>query len=566
MAHLSAADRFRTLVEEGDADGLRRLLAERPETREQLDRPAFGFAAPALVFSVGAGRRDVAEVLLEAGADVDARSEWDGGPWSALHHAVLQHRELVPLLLEHGATVDVHSAAGLGDLERLVTLLDEDRDRVREPGPDGQQPLHLAADVATVDVLLERGAALDAPCIDHGSTPAQWAIGSRPEVSRALLDRGARPDVFLAAALGDGALLERLVDEDPACLEARLGQPDYPPVSPGNILEWQLGWWTAAGGAASPRRIAWTRGYGEFLERWDRLAPDWLLLVGACECGERLAAIERAGKSPGLAETIPARHRRVLADRAWDGDLAAVEACLAVGMDPQAPGDHDSTPLDRAAFHGFAEIVRALLGADPDPPLERRNEFGGTPLSALVYGALHGWRDDGDRVAAATLLLEAGAEVSGWSLTMAPPELGEVFAAHGHPRPRWALGHRAGEAMAKGSGGLELRVPGPVRDDPENDVEGRRRVAVELRVGRRFEVEWAGTFVLDEGWWSPAHALFGPPLDDGPTAIGSELAPGTVVSLDWPVLEVGLPIKICLAGRDDVGRRATAETVLDRER
>ena len=426
--------KFRSLVEAADASGLRTLLQNQPDLRSDLDAPAFGFDAPALVFAVGMGRLDVAEVLLEAGADIDAKSAWDGGPWSALHHAVCNHPESVEFLLAHGATIDVHSAAGLGRLDLLRQFLDDDPGSVHLPGPDGQQPLHMAADVATVDLLLDRGADFDATCIDHHSTPAQWAIARRPEVARTLLDRGARPDVFLAAALGDAGLLERVAADDPCCLEARLGRPGYPAVAPGNIMDWGLGWWTDAGGASSPRRVAHLRGHSEFVATWDRLVPPWLRLLGLCECGDVAGVETLLAEDPGLPESIPREHHRVLADRAWDGDVEAVRACLAAGLDPHAVGDHDSTPLDRAAFHGFADVIRLLLAADPEPPLESTNEFGGTPLSALVYGANEGWRDDGDHVAAARLLLETGARVSEWSLANATPELSVLFRDLGKTR------------------------------------------------------------------------------------------------------------------------------------
>lgn len=44
------------------------------------------------------------------------------------------------------------------------------------------------------------------------------AIGKSPEVAQFLLQRGAKADAFLAAALGDVPLAERLVNEDRGCL------------------------------------------------------------------------------------------------------------------------------------------------------------------------------------------------------------------------------------------------------------------------------------------------------------------------------------------------------------
>ena len=58
---------------------------------------------------------------------------------------------------------------------------------------------------------------IDVRCIDHKSTPAQYALVDRPDVCRRLLERGATPDIFMAARLGDVALATRLLDADPAC-------------------------------------------------------------------------------------------------------------------------------------------------------------------------------------------------------------------------------------------------------------------------------------------------------------------------------------------------------------
>ena len=86
---------------------------------------------------------------------------------------------------------------------------------------------------------------------------------------------------------------------------------------------------------------------------------------------------------------------------------------LEEGFDPHLPGVHRSTPLDRACFHGYVDIVNMLLKCDPAPPLEFTNEFGGTPVSACVYGALNGWETGHPRKHAQTIqaLLEVGAKL-----------------------------------------------------------------------------------------------------------------------------------------------------------
>ena len=92
--------------------------------------------------------------------------------------------------------------------------------------------LHEAKTVAIADFLLDRGADVNVRCIDHKSTPAQYALVDRPDVCRRLLERGATPDIFMAARLGDVALATRLLDDDPSCIGARIHEHGYAPVPP----------------------------------------------------------------------------------------------------------------------------------------------------------------------------------------------------------------------------------------------------------------------------------------------------------------------------------------------
>ena len=88
-------------------------------------------------------------------------------------------------------------------------------------GIDRRTPLHCAGTVAVAALLLDHGARIDARDEDHDSTPAQWRIGESPDIARFLLDRGAKADIFLAAALGDLALAKSLITADRGCV----GQP-----------------------------------------------------------------------------------------------------------------------------------------------------------------------------------------------------------------------------------------------------------------------------------------------------------------------------------------------------
>ena len=102
---------------------------------------------------------------------------------------------------------------------------------------------------------------------------------------------------------------------------------------------------------------------------------------------------------------------------------------LHLGFDPHQVGVHDSSPLDRAAFHGYADIIELLLRHDPEPPIHGKNEFGATPLVACLYGLNHGWKTGHpqDHVRTARLLIEAGSTVSGRLLGMGNVETDKMI-------------------------------------------------------------------------------------------------------------------------------------------
>src|ERR1700683_4309095 len=145
----------------------------------------------------------------------------------------------------HSGDQAVHEAARAGLTDRLAEVLAMDPSLIDAKGMDARTPLQCAGTVAVAALLLDHGARIDARDEDHDSTPAQWRIGESPDVARFLLERGAKADIFLAAALGDVALAERLVTEDRGCLAHRIGKPpEFPPVGHrgrgGTIYQWTL--------------------------------------------------------------------------------------------------------------------------------------------------------------------------------------------------------------------------------------------------------------------------------------------------------------------------------------
>src|SRR6476619_1701228 len=117
----SPQDQLAAAIRSNDSDRVRQTLAEHPALGAAINDPlpGLGFGAPPILGAVGQRNRAMIEVLLDAGADVNARSDWWAGSFGVLDSA---DPELVPFLIDLGAHVDVHAAARLGMLDRLRDL------------------------------------------------------------------------------------------------------------------------------------------------------------------------------------------------------------------------------------------------------------------------------------------------------------------------------------------------------------------------------------------------------------------------------------------------------------
>ena len=217
---------FITTVQDGDINTVKRLLATDETLIAQIDTPWFSFDAPAIVFAAASGNRELIEVLLDAGANINVKSSWWAGGTSALQHAtgaMLNYdKELAKYLIERGATIDAHAAAGLDMFEKLAELIREDPEVVNALGSDGMSPLHFAATPRIAKLLLTHGADINLRDRDHNGTPAQWTMRRRPEVCRYLLEQGAEADVVLCCAMGDVERTKAEFQKNPELLKLRI--------------------------------------------------------------------------------------------------------------------------------------------------------------------------------------------------------------------------------------------------------------------------------------------------------------------------------------------------------
>jgi hypothetical protein len=383
-----------------DAAGIRDLLEHHPAVKAGINEPVAAFDSPAIIH---ARSREMLDVLLAAGADINAKSRWWAGGFGLLHHAA---PELAAYAIERGAIVDVHAAARLGLFAKLKELIAGDPELVRARGGDGQTPLHFASTVEIAEYLLGHGADIDARDVDHESTPAQYMVLDRRDITRFLVARGCRTDLLMASALGDLGRVRKHLDEDPAPIRMSAGEESFPKQNPragGTIYIWTLGHHKTA------HLVAREFGHEEVFRLLMDRSPEELKLVVACELGDETTVQRLLAGRPGLARTLSEEDRRRLPIAAENSNTEAVRLMLAAGWPVDACGRHGATALHWAAFHGNVEAIQLILGYGP--PLEVRDaEFNATPLGWATHGSEHGWfRETGNYVGAVEALVQAGA-------------------------------------------------------------------------------------------------------------------------------------------------------------
>lgn len=280
---------FLDRVGNGAIDEVRRMLAADPALVNTVGpHPFWGGQPQALHLAIEGGRRELFDLLVESGADINGSNDaYD--LWSPLMLAIHRDRtEMRDELLRRGARIGLLEALMLGDDARAAPLLDQ----VPAIAPNGGSILAFARTPFAIDRLIELGA--DTQLTDRwGTTPidAMSRLGKRGQpLVRHLIARGVPAAPKELARLGD---LEALAGMDPSV--ARLDSVMMGAVDFGHhaLVEWLL----ARGGNANAR----------------------------AEAQSRQTALHSA---------------------AWNGDLEMVRLLLAAGADPAArDGQYDATPL-----------------------------------------------------------------------------------------------------------------------------------------------------------------------------------------------------------------------------
>lgn len=326
-------DAFMSAVRAGDHPQVRAKLEANRALACAFDRHAFD--ANPVTLAASRGDLKLVDLLLEFGADINKPSRWWAGGFTPLHGVFWNDRkqELADALIARGAVLDLHSAAGLGKLEAVRAWLAKDPALVNARAGDGMAPLHYAATPAIAAFLLDQGAEIDLRDLDHGGTPAQHAVKDRQDVTRFLIQRGAKPDLFMAAALNDPALAEKLYAADPGCLQARVGVGEFKlKDSDGGHI------YCYVAGGETPFQAAAVSNAGAMV--------DWLVRHGA-------NVNERAGYDDGTA----------LHFCAWNDSLEGARKLLDLGAELECRSGkiHENTPMGWAIVSGSARVVKLFI-------------------------------------------------------------------------------------------------------------------------------------------------------------------------------------------------------------
>jgi ankyrin repeat protein len=158
---INVKGRLHSAIESGNENVVRWLLELGADLEERM---SFGnFNMTPLLFAAYKGKLAIVKLLLEKGADVNAR---DREGWTVLHFAADEgDAGMLQFLLDNGVL-------------HLIDVSDEDRDT----------PLHIAAwwdRLAVAQMLVERGARVN-PKNDKGMTPYQEAQSRSPAVAKYL--------------------------------------------------------------------------------------------------------------------------------------------------------------------------------------------------------------------------------------------------------------------------------------------------------------------------------------------------------------------------------------------
>ncbi|KPK86341.1 MAG: hypothetical protein AMJ81_01475 [Phycisphaerae bacterium SM23_33] len=357
----------------GELEQAKEILADWPELVGVRGRqPPFRDQQP-LHAAVRGNHKEMVELLLARGADVNALG-WPGQ--TPLHMAVNKGKlELVRLLLGKGADMRVADRQGLTALQNAAA----------------------AGNREMAEVLIAAGADVNAKG-KAGMTPLAYAVGGWLAAGKdnpcveLLLAKGAKLDIFAAAALGKLDQIQAFLKADPDAAKA------------------------TAMGRITPLHLAATAGHTDVAAALldsgadvDAGRTEWAAPLTLAAGYGRKEIVKLLLERKADVNAVDADRGTPIASAAYQGWTDIVELLLDHGAELE-PKDPRAAPLEGAVRGGQAQVVKLLLARGAKLKKGLLCEL--ARASASTYGPHPALGCKPDFVGTAKVLIAAGADVN----------------------------------------------------------------------------------------------------------------------------------------------------------
>lgn len=457
--------RFIRAVQDGDVNTVSTMLNKNGNLAQtKLHHRKAGTATPVLYIALGRGHNEIVRLLLSHGTSPKSYPR-------ALRYA--NNTEIAELLIEHGADVNwqdennstptaLHFFAAIGNT-RLAELVINHGADVNAKSKHGVTPLHKAAREGRLNaakLLVSNGADLNARS-KKNKTPFDCAvfpvwnedayrleqrrIRRCKEVAAYLLACGSAHTIFDLAWLGDMERLAKEIKSDPSLVNARAnGEPLlFAAVRGGNakVVEYLITHGTQLKVTGrfhqTPLQLAAYMGYTDIArvlldngsdidERgpWGETALHWAAVRGNGDVAALLLERGADANSRTSSHTVDLNVRTrydadpVERELRWFKIHQKQETArrlgigLQVAVPPRLAFTKGDTPIHAATYWNHADIVRLLIGKDAD--INRANRWGARPLHYAVVCRYHD---------IAKMLLDSGVDPKAKTYKMTPVEI-----------------------------------------------------------------------------------------------------------------------------------------------
>jgi cytohesin len=351
-----------------------------------------------LHFAAQAGQTDVVEYLIAAGADVDAENIRGETPIQLA--AGKHHKEMVGLLIEHGADISLHTAVRLGELDTVMSLI-EDVNDINVKDARSRTSLSYAAEEGHTEIaelLLAKGA--DVNMRGKKYPPLSWAVwDENRDMIKLLVTSGADvnfvaeddwPYLHYVVSNNDRELVELLLTYGAKLnVKDENGWTEFR-IAVSSVHRDLVEFLVSKGAEAPEFHLAACLGNldsvtslvenGMDVDTKDELG--WTPLYWAASTAQEEVAEFLISKGADI-DIKTNNNRTLLHQAALSGATKLIELLIADDADSNARDEDDSTPLHSAATGGHKNVVELLIAKGAS--LNARDGNGRTPLWYAQY-------------------------------------------------------------------------------------------------------------------------------------------------------------------------------------